>query len=53
MDNILNLLRQLWQPETLEAVDSLPPAEKEDDSSLADFVRILQAQDQVEKSEQQ
>ena len=53
MDNILNLLRQLWQPEGLEAADSLPPVEKEDHSSLADFVRILQAQDEGEKSQQQ
>jgi hypothetical protein len=53
MESILHLLRRVWLSEEAEDARLPTSSDEQDRSSLADFVRILQAQDQVETSDRQ
>ncbi len=53
MESILSLLRRMWVSDELEADSFVASLEEQDRSSMAEFVRILQTQDQAETSEQQ
>jgi len=52
MEIIRSLLRRLWQPDRLEAESITPASEEQDRSSMADFVRLLQDEDQSDASGQ-
>ena len=52
MEIIRSLLRRLWQPDRLEAESITPASEEQDRSSMADFVRLLQDEDQSDASSQ-
>jgi hypothetical protein len=53
MESILTLLRRLWQPNHLDAENITLVPEERDRSSMADFVRILQDEDQSDPSGQE